>query len=175
MAVAPDALWPLVSLTGLIAPLSLLAYFCLRMYCLIYTQIVGRYQLGLAWFWIIIELFQYLPTILLYLNRVFVFSRPRRPQLYLQGNDVPAVAVMITACGEDHDTILNVVRAACETHWPKDRLSVILCDDGRSKELEEKMGHVKRKYPHAHYTSRPKPEVPDYVCFSFPIQYVTIH
>ena len=161
----PDVLWPLVSVTGLLAPLCLLAYFCLRIYCLIYTQVEQRYQLGLAWFWIVVELLQYMPTVLLYLNRLFVIRRPRRPQLCLQGDDVPAVSVMITACGEDHDTIPNVVRAAGETDWPNERLSVILCDDGRSKELKEKIGHVRRKYPHAHYTSRPKPEVPDYVCF----------
>jgi cellulose synthase/poly-beta-1,6-N-acetylglucosamine synthase-like glycosyltransferase len=167
MAVAPDALWPLVSITGFIAPLCLLAYFSFRVYCLVYTQIVGGYQLGLAWFWLVVEALQYLPTTLLYLNRVFVFHRPRRPRLHLEGDDVPVVSAMITACGEDHDTILNVVKAACETDWPRDRLHVILCDDGRDKELEEKMKHVQRIYPHAHYTSRPKPKVPDYVCYSF--------
>jgi cellulose synthase/poly-beta-1,6-N-acetylglucosamine synthase-like glycosyltransferase len=160
---APDVLWPLVPITGVIAPLTLLAYFSLRVYCLIYTQIVGRYQLGLAWFWIVVEAFQYLPTIFLYFNRAFVFKRPRRQKLHLEGDDVPVVSAMITACGEDHDTILNVVKAACETDWPKDRLHVILCDDGRSKELEDKIVQLQRIYPHAYYTSRPKPKIPDYV------------
>jgi cellulose synthase/poly-beta-1,6-N-acetylglucosamine synthase-like glycosyltransferase len=163
MAVAPDSLWSLVSATGLLAPFCLLAYICFRVYCLAYTQVVGKYQLGLAWFFIVVELFQYLPTILLYFNRVFVLRRPRRQKLHLEGDDVPAVAVLITACGEDNDTILNVVRAACETNWPLNRLNVILCDDGRSRDLEERMLHVSRQYPHAHYTSREKPEVPDYV------------
>lgn len=163
MAVAPDSLWPLVSATGLLAPFCLLAYICFRVYCLAYTQVVGKYQLGSAWFFIVVELFQYLPTILLYFNCVFVLRRPRRQKLHLEGDDVPAVAVLITACGEDNDTILNVVRAACETNWPLNRLNVILCDDGRSRDLEERMLHVSRQYPHAHYTSREKPEVPDYV------------
>jgi hypothetical protein len=163
MAIAPDALWPLVPVTGLLPPLSLLAYFFFRVYCLAYTQVVASYQLVLAWIFIAIELFQLLPTILLYFNRILVTHRPRRPQLFLEGEDVPVVAVLITACGEEHDTILNVVRAACETDWPTHRFSVVLCDDGRSSELEEKMMHVKRKYPHAYYTTREKPKVPDYV------------
>jgi len=163
MAVAPDALWPLVSITGLFASLCLVAYYCFRVYCITHTEIDSNYQLGLAWFFLIIEFFQYLPTILLYFNRVCVIRRPRRPRLFLEGDDVPVVAVLITACGEDHDTILNVVRAACETDWPTDRFSVILCDDGRSIDLEDKMLHVQRKYPHAHYTSRKQPEIPDYV------------
>jgi hypothetical protein len=56
MVVAPDALWPLVPVTGLLAPFCLLAYFYFGGYCLTYTQVVGRYQLGLAWFWLVVEL-----------------------------------------------------------------------------------------------------------------------
>ncbi|EDU43163.1 Cellulose synthase catalytic subunit [Pyrenophora tritici-repentis] len=162
MAVAPDFLWPIVSITGLLAPLFLFAYYGFRVYCVANAEMNTNYQLGLAWFFLIIEFFQYLPGAMLYFNRVFVIRRPRRPKLNLEGDDVPVVSVLITACGEDHDTILNVVRAACETDWPKDRLSVILCDDGRSIDLEDKMLQVKRKYPHAHYTSRKQPEIPDY-------------
>jgi cellulose synthase/poly-beta-1,6-N-acetylglucosamine synthase-like glycosyltransferase len=69
---------------------------------------------------------------------------------------------MITACGEDHDMIMNVVRAACETDWPKDQLHIILLDDGGSEKLQTSMEHLKRKYPYAHYTSRKRPEFPDY-------------
>ncbi|KAK1913596.1 hypothetical protein P3342_006839 [Pyrenophora teres f. teres] len=162
MAVAPDFLWPLVSITALLSPLFLFVYYGFRVYCIATAEINTKYQLGLAWFFIIVEFCQYLPGALLYFNRVFVIRRPRRPQLNLEGDDVPVVAVLITACREDHDTILNVVRAACETDWPKDRLSVILCDDGRSIELEDKMLQVMRKYPYAHYTSRKQPEIPDY-------------
>jgi len=162
MAAAPDWLWPLVSLTGVLSPLLLLAYYVFRIYCIVTTGIATNYQLGLAWFFAVIELFQLIPAVFLYFNRVFVLRRPRRPQLYLEGDNVPAVDAMITACGEDHDTILNVVRAACESDWPKDKLKVLLLDDGRSKELEEKMQHVKRKYPWAYYVTREKPEKPDY-------------
>lgn len=162
MATAPDWLWPIVSTTGFLSPLFLVAYFVFRVYCFVTASIFARYQLGLAWFFVVLEFLQLIPTILQYLNRVFVLHRPRRPQLHLRGDDVPAVDVMITACGENHDTILNVVRAACESDWPKDKLNVILLDDARSKELEEQMQHVKSKYPWAHYTSRQKPETPDY-------------
>jgi cellulose synthase/poly-beta-1,6-N-acetylglucosamine synthase-like glycosyltransferase len=165
MAVVPDYLWPLVCISGFAAPVSLITYFCLRVYCVTYTQLQGQSQsqLGLAWFFLAIEFFQYLPTIFLYCNRILVPRRPRRPQLSLQGDDVPVVSVLITACGEDHDTILNVVKSACETDWPPHRLNVILCDDGRNEELAGKMMHVQRKYPFVHYITRAKPDVPDYV------------
>lgn len=162
MAVAPDWLWPLVPFTGFLAPLVLLAYFILRIYVLFYTQFLGHYQLGLAWFFTLVEAFQLVPTVLLYFNRVFVPRRPRRPELHLESGNEPAVDVLITCCGEDNDTILNVVRAACESDWPNDRLSIILLDDGQSKELEGEMKHVKAKYPWAHYSSREKPNVSDY-------------
>lgn len=169
MAVAPDALWPLVSITGLLAPISLVAYYCFRVYCISSAEVNGPYQLGLAWLFLVVEFFQYLPGIFLYFNRVCVIRRPRRPKLFLEGDDVPVVAVLITACGEDHDTILNVVRAACETDWPTDRFSVILCDDGRSIDLEDRMSQLKSRYPNAHYTSRKRPEVPDYVRYTLPL------
>lgn len=102
------------------------------------------------------------PTVLLYFTHALVPKRPRRPQLSLQGDDVPGVDVMITACGEDHDLIMNVVRAACETNWPNDRLHVILLDDGKSEELRKSMQRLQETYPWAHYTSRKAPEVPDY-------------
>lgn len=163
MAIAPDALWPLVCITGFLAPIALVLYFCLRVYCVVYTQLQGNQQLVLAWCFLVVEFFQYIPTIFLYFNRMLVPRRPNRPQLFLQGEDVPVISVLITACGEDHDTILNVVRSACETNWPANRLSVVLCDDGRSKDLQDKILHLQRKYPFAHYASRPPPEIPDYV------------
>jgi len=162
MANAPDWLWPIVSITAFLSPLFLIAYFVFRIYCFVTASIFSHYQLGLAWFFFIIEFLQLIPSVLQHLNRIFVLHRPRRPRLHLKGNDLPAVDVMVTACGEDHSTILNVVRAACESDWPKDKLNVILLDDGRSKELAEKMQHVKSKYPWAHYTSRGRPETPDY-------------
>ncbi|EUC34494.1 glycosyltransferase family 2 protein [Bipolaris zeicola 26-R-13] len=162
MAAAPDALWPLVCITGFLAPIALVLYFCLRVYCVVYTHLQGNRQLVLAWCFLGIEFFQYIPSIFLYLNRMLVPRRPRRPQLFLEGEDVPVISVLITACGEEHDTILNVVRSACETNWPAGRLNVILCDDGRSKELQDKILHLQREYPFAHYTSRPPPEIPDY-------------
>lgn len=102
------------------------------------------------------------PSLLHSLSRVLVTNRPRRPHLSLQAKDVPGVDILITACGEDHDLTMNVVRAACETDWAKDRLHVILLDDGRSEALQDSMQRLQRTYPWAHYTRRKKPEIPDY-------------
>lgn len=82
------------------------------------------------------------PSLLLYFLRIFVWKRPRRPILYAEGDDLPPIDVMITCCGEENHIILNVVRAACESDYPKDRLKVILLDDGHSKELETAIDHL---------------------------------
>jgi len=76
--------------------------------------------------------------------------------------EAPRVNVMITVCGEDNDTVLNTVRAACETDWPTDRMHVIVLDDGRSEDLRKSIELLQNTYSHVYYASRDKPEVPDY-------------
>lgn len=76
---------------------------------------------------------------------------------------MPAIDVMITCCGEENHLILNVVRAACESDYPKDRLQVILLDDGHSKELEDAISRLQStKYSYVYYNAREQPEKPDY-------------
>lgn len=83
--------------------------------------------------------------------------------LYAKGDDLPAVDVLITCCGEENHIILNVIRAACESDYPKDLLKVILLDDGHFKELEEAINHLQHtRYPYVYYNAREKPEKPDY-------------
>ncbi|KAJ6192131.1 nucleotide-diphospho-sugar transferase [Bipolaris maydis] len=154
MALALNSLWPLVRITGVISPLCLIAYFCLRVYFIASRHTQSEPGLGLAWFFLIVELFQYIPTILLYCNRILVSQHPQRSKLYFEGDSTPVVSVLITACGEDLGTILNVVKAACETDWPASCLNVILCDDGQSQELKNEMARVRKRYSFAYYTSR---------------------
>lgn len=54
---APDWLWPLVPITAIAAPASLLAYFGFRIYCIAMTQKNGHFSLGLAYFFLVIEFF----------------------------------------------------------------------------------------------------------------------
>ena len=78
------------------------------------------------------------------------------------GTDAPGVNVLITVCGEDNDTVMNTVRAACETDWPSDRIRVVVLDDGRSEDLRKSIELLQNTYNHVYYASRDKPEVPDY-------------
>lgn len=50
-----DRLWFLVPASASLALLSLLAYFIFRIYCLLVSEIEAHYELGLAWFFILIE------------------------------------------------------------------------------------------------------------------------
>lgn len=94
--------------------------------------------------------------------RMLIWKRPRRPILYVEGDDLPAVDVMITCCGEANNIILNVVRAACESDYPSGRLRVVLLDDGHDKELEKACHYMRQdRYPSLFYTAREKPETPD--------------
>lgn len=167
MALAPDSLWPLVRITGIISPICLIAYFCLRVYFVASRHTQSEPGSGLAWFFLIVELFQYIPTVLLYCNRILVSQRPQRITPEPQRDVFPVVSVLITACGEDLGTILNVVKAACETDWPTGRLIVILCDDGRSEALKDRMADVQKQYPWAYYTRREPPDIQDYVSEHF--------
>lgn len=186
MAPFANAFWFIVPLTAILTPLSLVAYLGFRVYCTAKAEHNDNYDLGLAWFFIAIELITtsmysssclsspftqlvqsltesaVVPSVLAYMMRICVVRRPGRPVLYAMGDDLPAVDVMITSAGEDHDTILNVLRAACESDYPRDKLRVILLDDGRSLMLKSSVELLKRTYPHVQYTSRAKPEVPDY-------------
>ena len=56
MIVVPDWLWFIVPLSAFFAPLTLVAYFVFRIYCLTVAQYDAHYQLGLAWFFISVEL-----------------------------------------------------------------------------------------------------------------------
>jgi len=99
---------------------------------------------------------------LLYATRALAFTEKKAPDLYFVGDNVPPVDVFITCCREEAHVILNTVRAVCALDWPMDQLRIFLLDDGRSAELERSFAQMHDKHPNLHYSTRPKPEVPDY-------------
>lgn len=77
------------------------------------------------------------------------------------GNTCPTVDVFVTCCGEEHDIIIDTVRAAASQNYPEDRYRVVVLDDAGDKELEQKLKDVTLHFPHVHYHSRTKiPGVP---------------
>ena len=77
---------------------------------------------------------------------------------------LPSVDILITSAGENRDTILNAVRAVCESDYPQDLLRVVLLDDGRSTLLRFAIWNLKRRYPtlRLHYATRTKPKILDF-------------
>ena len=80
--------------------------------------------------------------------------------LWLFGNTdlrLPSrVDLFITCAGEDLDTVLNTVEAACALDYPTHCLRVIVLDDAGSKELSQKIEDLKQLRDNVHYTAREK-------------------
>lgn len=83
---------------------------------------------------------------------------PRRPHLQLRGDKVPTVDIIITACNEALDVVLDTVRAAINVDYPTPRFRVIVADDGASKELKDGITDMARSKPESllFYTARVK-------------------
>lgn len=64
----------------------------------------------------------------------------------------PAVAVIITACGEPVSMILRTVVSVLEQDWPLDRLLVVVSDDGHDPSLESAL----EQYPVLYHSPPPR-------------------
>ena len=78
------------------------------------------------------------------------------------GNDVPCVDVFVTYCGEDIDVIQDTIRATCALDYPTAMVRVFVLDDGASTTLRNTIFSMQQEHPNLRYTSRKKPESPDY-------------
>lgn len=140
---------------------SYLLYFAFRIYTTLAAQRASQTIYPAAWIFIVIELASAMPVFLESWWSVFVLKSRGRPKLRLKGNTVPVVDVLITTCGEDEDTILNTVRAACAIDYPVDRFRIFVLDDGRSPSLFRSVIALNRQYPNLYYRTREKiPGVP---------------
>lgn len=115
----------------------------------------------LAWVFIAIELSVALPILMNNIWNVAALKERKRPKLRLIGDDVPAVDVFITCCGEDDDLVLDTTRAACDLDYPQDKFRVLVLDDGKSDALEKAVRDLSETWPNVYYKRRPKfPGVP---------------
>lgn len=116
----------------------------------------------MAWAFILVELFVSIPMLLHRLWGWHVVGLRKRPKLRLVGDNVPSVDVVITCCGEDDDLVLDTAKAACNIDYPLERFRVIICDDGKSKTLQEMAERTAlTQFDNLYYRSRPKyPGVP---------------
>lgn len=58
-----------------------------------------------------------------------------RPSYQLHGRVAPSVDIMITACGEPVDIVINTVAAAAAQDYPPEQLRVFVLDDGHDADL----------------------------------------
>ena len=136
-------------------------YYGLRVTFTLAAQRANRTIYPAAWVFLIVEMAVVTPGLLHSLWSIFVLKPRGREKLRLKGDVVPTVDVLVTACGEDEDVILNTARAACSIDYPTDRFRVFVLDDGRSASLFRSIAALNGQYPNLIYRSREKfPGVP---------------
>ena len=75
-----------------------------------------------------------------------------RQQLYISGDDVPTVDVLIFYCNEALDVLLDTVRATCSVDYPESRLRVLVLDDSDS--VSRPVQELTKEYSNLFYTTR---------------------
>ncbi|RVX65886.1 hypothetical protein B0A52_10250 [Exophiala mesophila] len=137
-------------------------YFVLRVKFTRQAEEAANETYWMAWAFICVELFVSIPMLLHRLWGWHVVGLRKRPRLRLVGDNVPSVDVIITCCGEDDDLVLDTAKAACNIDYPRERFRVIICDDGKSKALQEMTEKTAlNQFDNLYYRSRPKyPGVP---------------
>ncbi|KAK4940215.1 hypothetical protein LTR10_019644 [Elasticomyces elasticus] len=137
-------------------------YFALRVRFTLSAESAAHETYWMAWAFILVELFVSIPMLLHRLWGWHVVGLRKRPKLRLLGDNVPSVDVIITCCGEDDDLVLDTAKAACNIDYPPERFRVLVCDDGKSKTLQELCEKTAlTQFDNLYYRSRPKyPGVP---------------
>lgn len=137
-------------------------YFALRVRFTRDAEKAAHKTYWMAWAFILVELFVSIPMLLHRLWGWHVVGLRKRPKLRLIGDNVPSVDVVITCCGEDDDLVLDTAKAACNIDYPRERFRVLVCDDGKSKTLQEMIERTAlTQFDNLYYRSRPKyPGVP---------------
>lgn len=92
----------------------------------------------------------------------FPYTYERHQPLRIIGDDVPRVDVFITCCGEDVDIIQDATRATYALDHPTVMLRVFVLGGGASTTLRNIISSMQLVHSNLHYTTRKKPEIPDY-------------
>jgi hypothetical protein len=136
-------------------------YFTLRIIFVLDSQHQTGQSFPMAWVFIGTEISVAVPLFIQTLWNVFILKRRNRPQLRLEGEDVPSVDVFITCCKEEVDVIIDTARATCEIDWPAEKFRVIVLDDGGDAMLREAVQNLGHIYSNLWYRARTKiPGVP---------------
>ena len=80
-----------------------------------------------------------------------------RPTLRLLGDKVPTVDLLIVACGEPIEVIMDTVRAACFIDYPAKKFRIIVADDGNNAVLRAEVNELRGSHGNLYYHARIKP------------------
>lgn len=138
-----------------------LLYLGLRIACVILAQKQHGITYPGAWVFLAVEIVVAIPSQMHNFWTMWAMKKRHRPKLRLMKDEVPAVDVFVTCCGEDDEVVLDTVRAACDQDYPRDRFRVIVLDDGQSAGLEAAVNQLVSVYSNVWYMAREKiPGVP---------------
>ncbi|CAL3970657.1 unnamed protein product [Diplocarpon coronariae] len=136
-------------------------YLGLRVACVVLAQNEYGVAYPGAWIFLAIEIVVAIPSQMHNFWTMWAMKKRHRPKLRLKTDEVPAVDVFVTCCGEEDDVVLDTVRAALEQDYPRDRFRVIVLDDGASATLEASVSQLSYTYSNVYYMARKKtPGVP---------------
>lgn len=63
---------------------------------------------------------------------------------------------MITCCREDPDVVLDTLRAAIDVDWPREKVRVIVTDDGNDPNIKQAVEKLGQFNPNVYYFARVK-------------------
>ena len=95
---------------------------------------LNRHLPWLAWPFLIANLFTLATTLLSIVNHWWRAIPPPRPLPY--GGE-PTVGIIIPCCGEPVGMILRTITSVLEQDWPRERMLIVVSDDGHDAALAE--------------------------------------
>lgn len=91
-----------------------------------------------------------------FLRCLAVGGGSKAQHLRLLDNDPPRVDIFITCAGEDVETVMHTVEAACAINYPANRFRVLVLDDAGSEDLAGAVKELRETRDNLYYTARMK-------------------
>lgn len=83
------------------------------------------------------------------------FSRPVGTKVRPQFSNYPSVGIFIPCYTEEVDLVLETVLGSLHMDYPKELLTVYLCDDGKREDKRTMVSQLRKQHKNLHYVIRP--------------------
>lgn len=84
------------------------------------------------------------------------FKHPASARVPPQYCNYPSISVFIPCYNEEVELVAQTVIAALNLDYPRQLLTVYLCDDGRDPQKRALISQLHKKFPNVHYVIRPQ-------------------